>query len=81
MRNAVLQDQVRSYNLGIVEVEIIAFDCHSDDSSCLRKELQAVCERRQVTDEVGDDVSVHETWSCGVCTRNIGASEGGVGRY
>ena len=81
MRNTVLQDQVRSYNFGIVEVEIIAFNRHSDDSSRLRKELQAVCKRRQVTDEVGDDVSVHETWSCGVGTGNIGAGEGGVGRY
>ena len=68
MRNTILQDQVWSYNLGIIEVEIIAFNFYGYDSSCLRKEFQAICERRQVTDEIGDDVGIHETRSCGVST-------------
>lgn len=81
MRNAVLQDQIRGYDLSIVEVEVITFNGHSDSGASLCSELEAVRERRQVADKVRDNVAVHEAWSCGVGAGNVGASEGGVGGY
>ena len=52
-----------------------------DGRSGLCDEFEAVRERRQVADEVGDDVAVHQAWSCGIGAGNIGAGKGGVGGY
>ena len=63
MCNAVLQNQVRSYNLGVVEVEIVSLHGYRHSRTSLCNKFEAVCERRQVADKVWDDVAVHQAGS------------------
>ena len=79
MCNAILQDQVRSQDLGIVDEDIVALDSHCDSGARLRQQLGAIRKRRDVADEIGHHVAVHQGGRGGIGARDVCAGEGAIG--
>lgn len=79
MRDPILQDQVRSQDLRIIDKDVVAPNRHRDSGTSLRYKLGAVCKCGHVADEIRYHVAIHERGGCGIGAGDIFAGEGGVG--
>lgn len=79
MRDPILQDQVRSQDLRIVDKDVVAPNRHRDSGTSLRYKLGAICKCGHVADEIGYHVAIHERGGCGIGPGDISAGEGGIG--
>lgn len=79
MRDPILQDQIRSQDLRIIDKDIFPANRHRDGRASLRYKLGAVCKCGHVADEIGYHVAIHERGGCGIGAGDIFAGEGGIG--